>query len=354
MRFPQRRDTSSIVGWLALLVSLAAVLGLAFLPSPYVVERPGPTFDALGETDDGPIVTVPSDVDHDDTSGALTVLTVSLSGSPDHPLTWIDVAEAYLDDTQALVPMDLLYAPGETLEDSNEESAAEMSASQASAVAAGLLEADYDVDATVTIDQVIEGTPADGLLEPGDVIVTVNGDVAYDVASIRASIASVDGPTELVVERDGEQQTVTVEPDTTTGSPTIGIVPSTDYEFPIDVGIDLPDVGGPSAGLVFSLAIVDRLTPGPMTGGVAWAGTGTIAAQGEVGAIGGIVQKMHGAVEAGAEWFLAPASNCDEVVGNVPDGLHVVPVTTLDEAISAIEAVADEGEAADLPACTAG
>lgn len=355
MRFPARRDGRTLLGWLGMLVALGAVLGLAFLPSPYVVERPGPTFDALGETDDGPIVDVPDDLDHDDTSGTLTVLTVSLSGSPDYPLTWIDIAEAYLDGSDAIVPMEWIYAPGETLEESNEESAAEMASSQDAAIAAALIDAGYDVSAEVTITGTVEGSPAVGLLEEGDRIVTVNGEQVYDVASIRTALESVDGPATFVVERDGEELTVEVTPDLSSGAPVVGIYPQSTFEFPIDVDISLPDVGGPSAGLMFSLAIGDRLTPGALTGGAEWAGTGTISVLGEVGAIGGIVQKMHGALESGADWFLAPATNCDEVVGAVPDGLQVVAVETLDDAQAAIETVAsgDEDAIEALPTCAA-
>ena len=108
--------------------------------------------------------------------------------------------------------------------------------------------------------------------------------------------------------------------------PIVGITPGAVYDFPFDVTINLGDVGGPSAGTMLALGVYDKLTPGELTGGERIAGTGTIAADGEVGAIGGIRQKMYGASGAGAEWFLAPASNCEEVVGHIPDGLDFVEV----------------------------
>ena len=138
-----------------------------------------------------------------------------------------------------------------------------------------------------------------------------------------------------------------------TGSYQLGIFLATSFEFPFDVSIALDDVGGPSAGMMFALGIIDRLTPEGMTEGRHFAGTGTIDSAGNVGPIGGIAQKMVGASDAGAEFFLAPADNCGEVVGNIPAGLGVVRVSTLDEARSAVEALAAGTSPADLAQCTA-
>ena len=102
--------------------------------------------------------------------------------------------------------------------------------------------------------------------------------------------------------------------------------------------------------MMFSLGIIDRLTPGDMTGGNAIAGTGTMSFDGQVGAIGGIQQKLWGAHDDGAQWFLAPAENCSEVVGHVPDGLNVVKVSNLSEAATAVATIA-EGNGATLPTC---
>ncbi|QCR18888.1 YlbL family protein [Agrococcus sp. SGAir0287] len=354
MLFPRRRDRSAIAGWAAVFASLGALLGMAFLPSPYVVEQPGPTFDTLGETDAGPLITVPADLDHPDSEGSLTLLTVSIAGNPQRPLTWVEVAGAFLDPADEILPMDAVYAPDETIEQSNEAGRVEMQSSQAAAIAAALLHEGYEIDAEVTIAEVLAGSPAEGRLEVGDRILSVNGETAYDVYSIREAIAAVDGASTFDVERDGERLTVTIEPIEEQGQRLVGIVPQNAFTFPIDVSIELPNVGGPSAGMMFALGIVDRLTPGSLTGGVDWAGTGTISATGDVGPIGGIEQKMHGALDSGADWFLAPVENCGEVVGNVPDGLRVVAVDTLDDAMTAIETVAAGGDVDALPTCTAG
>ncbi len=137
------------------------------------------------------------------------------------------------------------------------------------------------------------------------------------------------------------------------GSVVLGVGVRMDYEFPIDVELQLDNVGGPSAGMMFALGIIDKLTPGAMTGGEIVAGTGTIDSAGEVGAIGGIRQKLWGAEDAGADWFLAPASNCDEVTGHVPDGLSVFAVSTLDEARTIVEAIGEGADTSGFASCPA-
>src|SRR5690606_29813888 len=132
-------------------------------------------------------------------------------------------------------------------------------------------------------------------------------------------------------------------------APVFGIIVGSDYEFPFAVQIQLENVGGPSAGMMFALGIIDKLTPGALNGGERVAGTGTISSTGEVGPIGGIQQKMHGAKNAGAEWFLAPASNCDDVAGHVPAGLTVFAIDTLDDALVALAAVRSTGDASGIP-----
>ena len=125
----------------------------------------------------------------------------------------------------------------------------------------------------------------------------------------------------------------------------------TDYDFEVDVTIQLDNVGGPSAGMMFALGIIDTLTPGELNGGKEVAGTGTIDAEGTVGPIGGIRQKLYGARDAGADYFLAPEANCDEVVGHVPDGLQVIRTATLDDSLAALEVIAEDGDVDALPTC---
>jgi len=125
------------------------------------------------------------------------------------------------------------------------------------------------------------------------------------------------------------------------------------YEFPVKVSLKISSlIGGPSAGTMFALAIYDTLTPGSLTGGGDVAGTGEIDAQGHVGGIGGIQQKLAAAQAAGATLFLAPASNCDEVKGGPydPDKMRVVKISTLAGAIQAVKAWRQNPDA-KLPQC---
>jgi PDZ domain-containing protein len=115
--------------------------------------------------------------------------------------------------------------------------------------------------------------------------------------------------------------------------------PDTQYQFPFDVKISVGDIGGPSAGLMFALGIVDKLTSLDLTGGRFIAGTGEITPNGQVQAIGGIQQKMLGARQAGATIFLAPESNCGDVKGAIPAGLQVVEVSSLSQAVDDLEAI---------------
>jgi PDZ domain-containing protein len=154
--------------------------------------------------------------------------------------------------------------------------------------------------------------------------------------------------------RSGESLTLEVTPVLSEGenpAPIFGIIVGGDYEFPIDVRIQLENVGGPSAGMMFALGIIDKLTPGALNGGEVIAGTGTITATGEVGPIGGIRQKMYGAVGAGAEWFLSPVDNCNEVTGHIPDGLTVFSVETLDDALAVLDAIESGQDTSGLPSC---
>ena len=136
---------------------------------------------------------------------------------------------------------------------------------------------------------------------------------------------------ELTVRRGGAEKTVSVTPKLgDAGKYLLGITTQNTFKFPFEVKISLENIGGPSAGMIFALGIMDNLTPGELTGGKKFAGTGTIDPAGKVGGIGGIAQKMVGAQQNGADYFLAPGANCGDVVGHVPDGLQVIKVDTLE------------------------
>ena len=230
---------------------------------------------------------------------------------------------------------------------------AQMQGSQKNSIAVAIRSTGTKVPQDNLVGQIVKGKPADGKLETEDVITSVDGDRTARVTDIVGAISDRDvGDTvRLGIERDDKARTVTVRTeDIGGGRAGIGIGIEPRYDYPYEVDIDAGRVGGPSAGMMFALAVRDRLTPGAMTKGKSIAGTGTIDDSGQVGTIGGIRQKLAGARAADAEWFLAPEGNCDEVVGHVPDGMDVVAVDTFEDATDAVEAIADE-DTDDLPTC---
>lgn len=350
------------LGVWALIVALIGLVVLTFLPTPYVIQRPGPVYDTLGtaagpDGEDVPLIEIDGAETHE-TGGSLNLTTVQVVGNRERTPSWFELALAWMDSSRAVVPIDSVFPEGVTTEERDERNAMLMVDSQHEATAAALHELGYDTGAAVEVVSALEDSPADGLLEEGDVVTQIDGVAVTSAAELRAAIQESQGDAvELTVRRDGEEQQIelTPEKEQVNGVDTwlIGITLTTDYDFPFDVHIQLDNVGGPSAGMMFALGIVDELTPGELTGGNDVAGTGTIDAAGTVGPIGGIRQKLYGARDAGADYFLAPASNCDEVVGHVPDGLQVISTATLEESIAALEVIANGGDVAALPACTA-
>lgn len=351
-RRPLRRR---IGGWA---LSTAAVIALVFalLPSPYVIEQPGPVYDTLGTAErDGeevPLIEIEDERTYP-TEGTLDLLTVLAVGRPGRTPGWLDVLGAWFDPARAAVPIEVVFPPGLSEDDRDAQNEAAMVDSQQDAIAAALVELGYDFPREVTVVGIAEGSPSVGVLEEGDVIMAVDGAAVHAVEELRAAVREhgTESPAALTVVRDGETVELEITPAEVGGAVVLGIGVRMQYEFPFEVVIQLDDVGGPSAGMMFALGIVDKLTPDAMTGGERVAGTGTIDSAGNVGAIGSIRQKLHGAEDAGADWFLAPESNCDEVAGNVPDGLTVFAVSTLDEARQIVETVAEGGDTATFRGC---
>jgi PDZ domain-containing protein len=356
-----RRSRGSTVGWALILIATVITLVVALVPSPYVIEQPGPVFDTLGEVKVGdeevPLIEV-ENAETYPTSGSLSMLTVSINGNRDNRLNWFQVATAYFDPSKAVVPLDSVYPEGVSFEQSQEQSKVDMQNSQQEAIAAALSELDYDFSTSLEVVDVTENAPAEGLLLSGDEIVSVNGETFTDVTGLQAAIAAngTDAPATVDLVREGAPVSVDVTPVSSGGSaprPIVGITIRGIFDFPIDVTIQLENVGGPSAGQMFALGIIDKLTPGELTGGESFAGTGTISGAGNIGPIGGIQQKLYGAVRSGADYFLAPAANCDEVVGHIPDGLEVFAVETLDDSLAVVEAVANGASTDELARCGA-
>jgi PDZ domain-containing protein len=232
-----------------------------------------------------------------------------------------------------------------------------MQGSQQDAIAAALNATGYEFTSLITVADVNPDGPSADLLLPGDVVTEVNGEPASDVDQLRALIGAngIETPVTVTVTRDGAPVDVPITPVLSEGDdpqPILGISTALNYDFPFEVTIQLGDIGGPSAGQILALAIIDKLTPGSLNGGLAVAGTGTITPDGAIGPIGGITQKLYGATRAGARYFLAPASNCGDIAaGTVPDGLDIYAVDTLADSLYVLNTLAGGGGTSLLPRC---
>lgn len=343
------RAVASLVGFFLAIAlgALSAMVGL-----PYVIMKPGPITNTLGKLSGQQLITV-SGARTYPTEGALDFTTVRIAGGPGYRVTIWDLLGAAIRPSEEVVDEELYFPKGVTGKQVEEESTAEMIDSQQEAIAVALKAVGQKVTEHVVVAQVAKDAPSAALLRAGDEIVSVDGKAVTDSTAVRDGVGAHE-PGETValgLVRDGKPVTVEAKTRESDGRATVGVFLGVRFEFPIDVKINAGDVGGPSAGTMFSLAVYDTLTPGPLTGGEQIAGTGTIDSKGKVGPIGGIRQKLVGAHDGGAKWFLAPAQNCGEVVGHVPDGLRVVRIATFDDARSAVEAIADQ-RTDSLPTCT--
>lgn len=323
--------------------SVIAVIGIVAsmtLPVPYVIVSPGPVFDTLGEFRGEQIVQISGTTTYP-TDGELNMTTVSERGGPYGPLTVGEAVVAVFNSTMAVIPREFLFPPGLNNEQSKQRSAADFDEAQSNAVAAALGELDIPVTTHPMVTALATDGPADGVLEPGDILLEVDGQPVTAAAEVVTAVqATAPGQVlPMVVSRDGEELALDVPVGTNPEAPQrsyLGVTLKPHYEAPFDITFSLEGVGGPSAGLVFTLAIIDELQAESLTGAEVIAGTGTIDPDGKVGPIGGIGQKMVAARDAGAVLFLAPRANCDTVRTSTPQGLEVAAVDTLDDALAAL------------------
>ena len=339
-------------GFLVVLIVIAAVL-----PVPYVTLSPGPVIDTLGEVAGQPLINIDGAPVYA-TSGQLDLTTVSENGGPGRRISLLEALAGWVRPTVAVLPEGLLYPPDADPAQLEEQNTEDMLESQDAAKVAALRQAGVPIRSTVVVSEVAADGPSVGVLEAGDVIVDVNGVPVATPENLRDEVTSVQ-PGDVVrlsIDRDGSEQSVDVTTEAAADDPdraVIGVVPTVGYDSDVSVDIELDNVGGPSAGLMFSLGIYDKLTRGALTGGRHIAGTGTMAVDGSVGAIGGIQQKLRAADAAGAELFLVPADNCAEALEAAPDGLVLVRVDSLRGATRALRDLKLEGDLTTLPACSA-
>lgn len=368
---PSRPTVRRRRGWIGLaFLGAALIIGvvLSLLPAPYLIEQPGPVFNTLGTNPyDGkqtPLITIDGHKTYK-TSGSLDLLTVSVVGNQSQRPNWAEIVRAWFDPSRAVIPVEEIYPTGISNKQVDQQNTIDMEQSQKAAITAALAHEGYDVSTAITVSTVQKGSPAAGKLAKGDVITAINGTKLTsnsDVDTLRSVIAKNGAaPASITYTvpgadlKPGESadRTVTITPQEVQGAYLLGIGATVSYDFPFTVSLKLADVGGPSAGMMFALGVIDKTTPGALNGGNRVAGTGTIDASGTVGAIGGIRQKMYGAREAGATVFLAPASNCSDVTGHIPSGLHVYATKTLDQSVSILKTISTGGDTSKLPACPA-
>lgn len=355
-----RNTTLSVAG-----VLLALLLTVAFwLPVPYVTEEPGLTADTLGydisasgRTTSTPVISFGPQVKTYPTTGELRMTTVSVT-NPASRVSLLQAFGAWFNPKAALLPRDVVYPPDQSVQQAEQQTQVEMTGSQSTAKVAGLTEAGYRVKSYPQVAAVVTGSPADGQLQPGDHLVSIDGaPVTSSAAAVRAVQAKAPGEViSFDLLRGGKRTTATVTAGSSTTSPgsaMVGISLADGYSLPFPVSFHLArNIGGPSAGTMFALAIYDKLTAGDLTGGQVVAGTGAIGYDGAVGAIGGIQQKIVSAQDDGAAIFLVPATNCGEAVGADVnfDAIRLVKISTLDDAVSSLKTLARDPSAA-VPTC---
>jgi Lon-like protease len=268
-------------------------------------------------------------------------VTISYQGGPGSNLSIFQALRAWLAPSDAVVPQSELFPPGQTAQQTQTQDTEQMASSQELATAAALTELHISYQTQVEVNATVAGYPASKVLKAGDIIEDVDGKPVAGETSLSSMITAhpVGSTLQLVVLRSGKTLTLPITSKLSGGTPVIGVRVTEQYKFPFNVRISVGDIGGPSAGMMFALGIIDMLTPLNLTGGKFIAGTGEITSSGQVQPIGGIQQKMVGARNAGATVFLAPAGNCSDTAGAVPAGLEVVKVSTLSQAVSDLEAI---------------
>ncbi|WP_103501421.1 PDZ domain-containing protein [Streptomyces sp. SM14] len=356
-----------------LLTSGLLLLGLLFagllVRVPYAQMSPGPTVNTLGEHNGVPVLDIKG-TDTFDATGHLNMTTVRVTGV-NYRMSIADAMRGWLSSRAGVVPYENLYPDDRTADEVDQENAEEFSRSQESAKAVALRELGYDLEQETIVASVVRGSPAEGELRAGDVILEVDGEKIEEPSQVAEAVTRNEADEKVVftVRRPAENAedaedaaaeaeegdvteedvaddevldiTLTTAAAEDDGRAIVGIQAGTAFVFPFEIDIELADVGGPSAGLMFALGIIDKLSPEDLTSGTFVAGTGTIAEDGRVGPIGGVLMKTIAAHDKGAEYFLTPEANCRSLRSGAPDGLTLVEVGTLDDALEALEHIRD-------------
>jgi PDZ domain-containing protein len=329
-----RRIAVLVVG--AVLLLTFGIVGAA-LPVPYVAQMPGPTYNTLGDIASTPIITIHGR-SRNSVRGNLNLTTVGVGRGR---LSLLQAVRGWFQKDVSVVPEESVYPSDKSPQQTQQENRQEFLTSEQSATAAALGHLGYPVK--VVVEEVSSGSPSTGVLEEGDAITSIAGRPTPDTTTLHTVLASIPGGTAVPVAylRLGKPRsgTVTTRSATSGAGSLLGLMVSDAPSAPFDVDIQVADVGGPSAGLMLTLGVLDLVGDQDLTGGKFIAGTGTIDAKGTVGPIGGIQLKMVAAKSKGAIVFLTPAANCQEAKQAPQPGLTLAKVATLDDALSALTAV---------------
>jgi PDZ domain-containing protein len=347
----------------AAVIAVPAVVALLVYASvsklPYATYEPGGTFDVLG-TDpdrDADVVQVDGHPTYRD-DGELLMTTVQVSsvappGEDPGENLW-SLLGTWVGSDNAVYPYEVVHPEEQTPEQNREQGQLQMASSQDAAIEVALAELDIEVPQTIAVTELQEGLPAEQVMEVDDIIRTVDGEEVDSAERLVELITESPAgrPLTIGITRDGRDREVRVTPVERDGRALIGITPEVaEYRFPFEVEINVdPAIGGPSAGLIFSLAVYDTLTEGSLTGGQSVAGTGEIFPDGTVGPIGGIQQKIAGARDSGADLFLVPIQNCGDALGADAGDMRLVMAQTMHDARLSLEEYAADPDA-ELPSC---
>ncbi|MDQ3760519.1 MAG: PDZ domain-containing protein [Actinomycetota bacterium] len=329
-----RRIWTLLVG-----LGLAMALGLlgALATVPYVALRPGPMFDTLGVVAGKTVVDINGTQTYP-TSGQLNMTTVSVVDN----VTLYGALALWISGRSALVPRDQIFPPELSEQQVEKQNQQLFQDSEANAKAAALRYLGYPTE--VVVGQVAPNGAASRHLVVGDRLLAVDGRETRTAQQVVDLLAD-SRPGRLVQVRfqrgdaPPQEVAITLGAGAQPGRGYLGIGLTDRPNVNFGITISLADVGGPSAGLMFALAIVDKLTPGALAENTFVAGSGEIATDGRVGPIGGIPLKMIRAREEGASVFLVPAGNCPEAVQRAPEGLRLIRVGTLAEAVRALDEI---------------
>jgi PDZ domain-containing protein len=306
---------------------LAIILALVALP--YYVVGPGPARDVPPLIHIEDHRTYPS-------SGRLLLTAVNLTQANIY-----EIVDGWLDPAKDVIPERELFPENLTEEQERQVSLSEMDTSKIDAAVVALSAlTDYPGQAGrgLLVERVLGGSPADGKLFAGDLLVAVDGQElgGFDDLRRRADETGLGGTLTFMVEAGGETRTERVVLGRVPGVEGPGIGISTVANFPFPLVIESGDIGGPSAGLMWALGLVELLGPDDLTDGRVIAGTGTLGLDGSVGPIGGVEEKVVAAERAGAEIFFVPVDDAAAARAIAGD-MTVVPVRTYQDAIDYLD-----------------